>query len=172
MSKMRKRETVVWTLDRALKLVREIQPHTAAVGWHCALAGSVLIRGSSNKDLDIVCFPHNVNTGLLADLEKALRSAGLQRFRTASVMVEGWRKAGSTDSKHVSVWYQSGRRSRRIDIIVPSVCVPEPVQKSGPCRHCEHPMSQHNGFGCAVKVGSASCDDAYCSCMALGKDTE
>lgn len=34
---------------------------------------------------------------------------------------------------------------------------------AGPCS-CGHSWNEHGIYGCFVKVGSASCDDAYCSC--------
>lgn len=34
----------------------------------------------------------------------------------------------------------------------------------GHCPGCKHAYSSHGEYGCHVKVGSASCDDAYCDC--------
>lgn len=33
---------------------------------------------------------------------------------------------------------------------------------------CEHAPHQHGAYGCSVKVGSPSCDDAYCDCAYQG----
>ncbi len=47
----------MWTLDSALKLVRQIQPTLHLVGWHVALGGGVLNNNESRKDLDLYFFP-------------------------------------------------------------------------------------------------------------------
>ena len=47
------------TIDSAMVLIRQIEPVLAANGYHCALTGSVLFKGESEKDIDIVLYPHN-----------------------------------------------------------------------------------------------------------------
>ena len=41
---------------------------------------------------------------------------------------------------------------------------PPAVLPKGVACTCGHSSSYHGDFGCGVKVGSASCDDAYCFC--------
>jgi hypothetical protein len=65
-------------------------------------------------------YPHNSETSTLVKLHRALRQAGLERTHTARAVQRGWRKGGSTDCKHVEVWWRGGRR---IDIIIPSIRV-------------------------------------------------
>lgn len=48
----------MWTQIEAIELLKELEPNLAAVGFHCALAGSVLYRGTSEKDLDVIIYPH------------------------------------------------------------------------------------------------------------------
>lgn len=43
----------------AVALIRLMEPILAAAGYHAALAGSVLIKGGSEKDTDIIIYPHN-----------------------------------------------------------------------------------------------------------------
>lgn len=47
----------MWTLDEALLLIRDLQPAVSGVGYHIALAGGVLNKGASNKDLDLIFLP-------------------------------------------------------------------------------------------------------------------
>lgn len=54
----------------------------------------------------------------------------------------------------VGDWSMKAARARADELLAP----PEG------CPSCEHSRSEHGYNGCAVKVGSASCDDAYCSC--------
>lgn len=47
----------MWGLSDALALVREIQSQIHALGFHVCLAGGVLNKGYSEKDLDLVFVP-------------------------------------------------------------------------------------------------------------------
>ncbi len=44
----------MWTLEEGLAFIRDLQPKAWANGYHLALAGGVLNRGESFKDLDII----------------------------------------------------------------------------------------------------------------------
>ncbi len=48
---------VVWTLDLALELIRNLQPAAMQKGYYLALAGGVLNNGYSVNDLDLVAVP-------------------------------------------------------------------------------------------------------------------
>ena len=48
----------MWTRDEAIWVVEKLEPKLAEMGAHCALAGSILYRGTSDKDLDLVIYPH------------------------------------------------------------------------------------------------------------------
>jgi hypothetical protein len=50
-------EIAMWGLSDALDVIREIQPTVREFGFHVALAGSVLNKGTSEKDLDLVFIP-------------------------------------------------------------------------------------------------------------------
>ena len=54
----------MWTREEAFWVIEKLEPIMAAMGAHCALAGSVAYRGTSAKDLDIIIYPHNhdINT--------------------------------------------------------------------------------------------------------------
>lgn len=107
----------MWTLDRALEVIRKLALPLATVGWHLALAGGVLLKGISVHDLDLVAFPHDSTRTNRAALEDALRAAGWERTHRAKTMRAGWRKRGSLDEKHVEAWRTPGKR--RVDIIIP-----------------------------------------------------
>jgi hypothetical protein len=47
----------MWTLEKALIVVRAIQPHTRKYNYHLCLGGGVLNKGESNKDLDLYFLP-------------------------------------------------------------------------------------------------------------------
>jgi hypothetical protein len=47
----------MWGLSDALEVVRALQPKAHSVDYHIALAGGVLNKGTSTKDLDLVFLP-------------------------------------------------------------------------------------------------------------------
>ena len=49
-----------YTLEKAVKVCREIEEKLVPLGYHCALGGSCLYRGTSEKDIDIIIYPHDV----------------------------------------------------------------------------------------------------------------
>jgi len=49
---------MAWTIQEGIIFCRQVQPIAMAYGWHVALGGSVLIRNSSEKDLDVFLYEH------------------------------------------------------------------------------------------------------------------
>ena len=109
-----------WTLDMALEFFRDVEPVLAHVGWHAAIAGGVPLTGESEKDLDLVVFPHKrgerrPNKTEIARLHAALRSAGAEQLFDVVSVRTGRRWQASGDQKHVEIWLAKGRR---VDILV------------------------------------------------------
>ncbi len=50
-----------WTMDKALTLIREIEPTCKQHGYFLGLCGGVLRKGYSDKDLDIILIPMNAD---------------------------------------------------------------------------------------------------------------
>lgn len=62
-------QPIMWGMHEALNLIREIQPTVHKMQYHVALAGGVLNKGFSRKDLDLVFIPlTNENRPELAEL--------------------------------------------------------------------------------------------------------
>lgn len=117
-----------WDRDAAIALCTRFELQQRGVPeprrWHVALAGGVLYAGMSNKDLDLVFYPHDgskLSKMGLRSLYRSLRELGWVREATAAKMAKGWRAKGSTDDKHVEKWRTSD--GRRVDVIVPSLRV-------------------------------------------------
>jgi hypothetical protein len=49
----------MWTLETGLEVVRSVEQVVKDLNAHCALGGSVLMKGESQKDLDIFIYPHD-----------------------------------------------------------------------------------------------------------------
>ncbi len=109
-------EEPMWTLQSALEFIAELSPLVREVGYELALAGSVLKSGGSNNDLDIIVFPTTTAHQHVEALELALRFFGLKKRFTREFVQGKWREGGSTDEKHVEIWYDS--LDRRVDIFL------------------------------------------------------
>lgn len=109
-----------WSFQDGVALVRTLEKKLACRGWHVALAGSVLHKGTSSKDLDVVAFPHDVSNHSLRALEEGLVEVGARRVRSAEQLRAYWRSHGSSDTKHVETWAIGDCASgvRRIDVLV------------------------------------------------------
>lgn len=100
----------LWDLPRGIELAREISREIRAFGYDVGLTGSVLKRGESRKDLDLLVYPLDSTRLDPVNLRAALVACGgvcradVQRVRA------GWRERGSRDEKHVEVWEFGGRR--------------------------------------------------------------
>lgn len=52
------------TLQEGLEFCREIEERLVKIGYHCGLTGSILYKGESEKDIDIIIYPHQVSKQL------------------------------------------------------------------------------------------------------------
>ena len=48
-----------YTTSQAVQICTELEPFLAEKGYHAAIGGSLAYRGTSNKDIDIILYPHN-----------------------------------------------------------------------------------------------------------------
>lgn len=98
--------TTHWTLEEALDLIRLIQPETRRFGYHLCLAGGVLNKGWSNKDLDLAFLPMD-KPDKLADPEGMLQfltslwGTGLDIRTNTEASVEETYPEVSEDSPYV-----------------------------------------------------------------------
>jgi len=61
----------MWTLKEAIELIQEIEPKFQAAGFHVGLTGSVVFKGESKKDLDLIVYPHDYDAGRGFDVKAA-----------------------------------------------------------------------------------------------------
>lgn len=103
-----------WTRDEAIILIAQLEGPLKKVGWAIALTGSVLTRGASKKDLDLVLYPYATNNADKVAAKGALEEGGLTLVHDEYVVKRTWRRQGSKDAKHVEVW--ADKKSRRVDV--------------------------------------------------------
>lgn len=104
---------IKWTLEEAQTFLRNLSGHIATSGYEVALAGSVLKKGSSEKDLDVVLFPKTTARYNRRVLYRMLEDFGMVRQYTVEEVQRAWRLQGSMDTKHVEIWKFD---SRRVDL--------------------------------------------------------
>ncbi len=101
-----------WNLEEGVRFVRSLYQSLEAVGFTIALGGSVLKKGFSKKDIDIIIHPMLV-TGADIDwgpAKSVLQEFGLKCVHSVEVVHAKWRRQGSQDQKHVEVWTALGKR--------------------------------------------------------------
>lgn len=100
-----------WTRDEATLLLAGVAKELAVHGFGVGLTGSVLTKGWSQHDLDIIIYPLQSTEGTYWTVaQEALRQAGFELYISASDVKDSWRRKGSRDQKCVEVWLFNKRR--------------------------------------------------------------
>ena len=104
----------MWTLESALAFIRDLDVETRKVEWNTALAGGVLLKGESYKDLDIVFYPMSVNEDSpdRNDLLMTLNACGMRACKFA----DGKDAKPYNCEKDVEIWEDA--IGRRVDIFI------------------------------------------------------
>lgn len=110
--------TVVWYYHEATKFVRRLERKLKVVEAHVTFTGSVLHKGWSKKDLDLIIYPHQSQRFDLELIRDALRAAGMRCVFPVGEVHRDWRERGIKDKKVVEVWVVGrGRNRKRVDIM-------------------------------------------------------
>lgn len=109
-----------WTLAEALPFVKSLREALIPIGFGVGLTGSLLYRGTSEKDIDIVLYPlgHPEPPKEIIDLSSlycALDALGMSCYMDRAATTQTWRDIGSQDTKHVEIWSHGGRR---VDLMI------------------------------------------------------
>ena len=99
----------VWTLENALPLLREVQAAIEPLGYHVGLVGSVLTKGFSDSDMDMVVYPASTTRQPKEDVRTAFAAIGMRQTHSVHVVWKAWKKMGSDDTKHVEKWEYRGK---------------------------------------------------------------
>ena len=100
----------LWSLAEGESFCRELYKFLAPIGYSVAITGSVLFKGKSFKDLDLIIYPLSTARVDVQQLRNALKEAGLRIWMEVDEVHEAWLKKGSNDTKHVEVWRFGVRR--------------------------------------------------------------
>ena len=101
------KKEVVWTRDEVLGIIEKLQP-TLLPHYHAGLWGSVLTKGQSNKDFDLIIIPHNaLIRNDYAEIAGLLTAFGFTDRQTFDGLN---RNPVYNDSRHIEKWKYGGRR--------------------------------------------------------------
>lgn len=114
-------ENPLWTLEEALRYLRTIEAVVAqSCNAHVGLAGGVLLRGQSFKDLDILIYGHNKkNVGWVHTLEE-LKRTGL--IKNVERSLDAWLNETPRGSSHYSdceyatIFRANTQEDKRVDL--------------------------------------------------------
>ncbi len=99
-----------WTLEEALDVIRSLNVCTRAAGYYVGLTGSVLHKGKSHNDLDLLLVPLSDQQLDYDRLVGVLRDFGMTLVVDKERVHARWRKVGSNDTKHVEIWSYKGKK--------------------------------------------------------------
>lgn len=110
-----------WTLKDAISLIQLLEPMLRVNGFSLGVTGSVLFKGKSKKDLDLIVYPMVCTDK--TDFNKARKTLKIFGMKLHEVIIGGkltalnvnqmhkyWRSKGSLDEKEVEVWNHNGKR--------------------------------------------------------------
>ena len=93
-----------WRFELAQQLLGVMEKFLEPAGWHCGMTGSILHKGESTHDLDVILCPRDSTKAEKDAARKVLLTFGMTPMHTVEEVHAGWRKKGGTDEKHVEVW--------------------------------------------------------------------
>lgn len=105
---------IMWTLIDAIELIRQLNDGVQKCGYVFGLTGSVLFKGESQKDLDLILYPWSLKDHPGEQNVRAFLAS--QGWICEHVCVNGITPSGGLreDDKHVEIWKTSD--GKRIDI--------------------------------------------------------
>ena len=104
----------MWNLEEAIDFSRSLEEVLVPVGFHCGISGSVLIKGHSDDDLDLVVYPHSSGNICIDDLYNSFDAIGMILKSSRSKVTETWEGKGSSDMKNVEIWHTP--EGKRVDV--------------------------------------------------------
>lgn len=105
-----------WTRSAAIRFAARVERALAPLKFHVGIVGSVLHRGRSSKDLDLIVYPHDLSTATWNDddIKVYMYRAKLVRRLSARMLLQYWAAKSSSDTKYVDVWERPG--GQRVDV--------------------------------------------------------
>lgn len=111
----------LWLLEDGIQLARKCEPIAISCGYHVALGGGTLLRGWSDKDLDLFFYPHGkAGNGQWEKLLSTLPAAGLTpvlKMDTKEYPAD-WIYRANANGKRVDIFILD-RRAETVEPLIP-----------------------------------------------------
>ena len=106
------RMNIIWRIEDATIIVNKLIPALKRAGFSVGITGSVLYKGSSTKDLDLIIYPMNAASFSNDKAVKVLVKNGFVLDVPHSKVTAYWEEHNKepTDTKYVDVWKYNGKR--------------------------------------------------------------
>ena len=114
-----------WTRAQAIKLINKIEAGSKKYNITTALGGSVLLKGKSDKDLDIILYPYK--TGIIKQQE--FFDWICCEFVIFLVAVVDHRDQGDNKLVYICHYFDRKQNKRRIDFIIPNLQIEDRIQE-------------------------------------------
>lgn len=95
----------VWTFEQAQIFSNNFRSYLKPFGYDIGLTGSVLFRGESEKDMDVILYPMKRKSDNFDVMYQSLTGFGLKFVRLPNKNL-GY----IDDGKHVEIWEFDGKR--------------------------------------------------------------
>lgn len=97
----------MWKIEDAQQLCKILDSKLRPYGWCVGLTGSLLYKGESQKDADIILYrAGQFPSATISTVKEILRNIGMEDRTTPEFLV----KQAARDTKHVEIWDWTGER--------------------------------------------------------------
>jgi len=100
---------MLWNLTTSSYFLNKLHQHLISFGYDVGLTGGCLLKGESNKDLDVIIYPLKAISSNFEAMYQSLPSFGLVYIRLPNN-----NQGHSDDGKRVEVWEFD---KKRIDLL-------------------------------------------------------
>lgn len=106
--------TPMWTLRETILELKALEAELQKINFHCWLTGSILYRGESFKDLDVIIYPrHKSEVGEGSNVDWEVAKAFLTKWFEAEGIKDCSSISQDRDDKQVA-WLRT-KSGKRID---------------------------------------------------------
>lgn len=100
----------MWNLKQALQIIKIVQKIAPKYNYNCALTGSVIFKGISNKDIDIILY--NNKSTVVSNLSAL-------RFELVKLGFIKWEQRLHHKQLDFKIVFKCEYKGKRIDFILP-----------------------------------------------------
>ena len=88
----------LWTMDQARQFCHKLNDHLVSFGYGVGLTGGIILKGQSDKDIDVIIYP------LKAQYDFDAMYCSLPAFGLKYIRLPNQNLGYADDNKRVEVW--------------------------------------------------------------------